>query len=362
MTKLPLLALAIALALSPVSTVKAAGQAPAATAQAPDPRLHALFEADWQRSLEDSPLMATYLGDKRYNHRLPDLSSAAVKQRQDATRASLASLLAIDRASLSAADQLNHDLYRQQLETDIAGFAYPTHLMPVSQQGGPHLFAVQMAPALRFDSAKDYADWTARLRGYGDLVDQSIALMREGMAAGWVPPKAVMQRVPAQIAAQRVDSAEKSSFYAPFLKMDGRVPAAEQATLRADGRAAVEDVVLPALARFEAFFNDTYLPAAPASVATGDLPDGRAYYDHLARLYTTTDLSADAIHAIGLKEVARIRGEMEKIREEVGFEGDLAAFFTHLRTDPKFFHTDPQALLADYRALSRRIDPELVKV
>jgi uncharacterized protein (DUF885 family) len=181
------------------------------------------------------------------------------------------------------------------------------------------------------------------------------------MAAGWVPPKAVMQRVPAQIAAQRV-AAEQSSFYAPFLKMDARVPAAEQARLRAEGRAAVEEVVLPALARFEAFFNQAYLPAAPASVATGDLPDGRAYYDYLARLFTTTGLSADAIHAIGLEEVARIRGEMEKIREEVGFEGDLAAFFTHLRTDPKFFHTDPQALLADYRALSRRIDPELVKV
>ncbi len=364
MTKLPLLAIAILLALAPVSVAAAAqnSAAPVASAQVPNAQLHALFEADWQRSLEDNPLMATYLGDRRYNALLPDLSSAAVVQRQAATRASLASLLAIDRATLSPADQLNHDLYREQLETDIAGFAFPTHLMPVSQQGGPHLLAVRMAPALRFDSAKDYADWTARLRGYGDFVDQAIALMREGIAAGWVPPKAVMQRVPAQIAAQRVATAEQSSFYAPFLKMDARVPAAEQAQLRAEGRAAVDEVVLPALARFEAFFNDTYLPATPASVATGDLPDGRAYYDHLARLYTTTDLSADAIHAIGLKEVARIRGEMEKIREEVGFDGNLAAFFTHLRTDPKFFHTDPQALLADYRALSRRIDPELVKV
>ncbi len=364
MTKLPLLAVAILLALAPVSGAAAAQNTPApvASAQVPNAQLHALFEADWQRSLEDNPLMATYLGDKRYNALLPDLSSAAVVQRQATSRASLASLLAIDRAALSPADQLNHDLYRQQLETDIAGFAYPTHLMPVSQQGGPHLFAVQMAPALRFEKAKDYADWTARLRGYGDFVDQAIALMREGIAAGWVPPKAVMQRVPAQIAAQRVATAEQSSFYAPFVKMDARVPEAEQAQLRAEGRAAVDDVVLPALARFETFFNDTYLPATPASVATGDLPDGRAYYDHLARLYTTTALSADAIHAIGLKEVARIRGEMEKIREEVGFEGDLAAFFAHLRTDPKFFHADPQALLADYRALSRRIDPELVKV
>lgn len=363
MAKLPLLAVAVFLALAPLRTVAAAETtATTAAAEAPAARLHALFEADWQRSLQDNPLAATYQGDARYNARLPDLSSAAVAQRQAATRASLASLLAIDRAALSAADQLNHDLYRRQLETEIEGFAFPTHLMPVDQRGGPHLLAVQMAPALRFQSAKDYADWIARLRGYGDFVDQSITLMREGMAAGWMPPRAVMERVPAQIAAQRAAAAEASSFYAPFVKMDARVSAAEQAQLRAQGRAAVEEVVLPALARFEAFFNESYLAATPASVASGDLPDGRAYYDYLARLYTTTGLSADAIHAIGLQEVARIRGEMEKIREEVGFEGDLAAFFTHLRTDPKFFHTDPQALLADYRALSRRIDPELVKV
>jgi uncharacterized protein (DUF885 family) len=362
MAKLPLLAVAIFLALAPLRSVAAPGSAAvSAVAESKDARLHALFEADWQRSLRDNPLMATYQGDARYDARLPDLSLAAIKERQDATRASLASLLAIDRDTLGAADQLNHDLYRQQLETEVEGFAYPAHLMPVGQGSGPHLLAVQMAPGLRFENAGDYADWIARLRAYGDFVDQNIALMREGMAAGWVPPKAVMQRVPAQIAAQRV-AAEHSSFYAPFLKMDPRVPAAEQARLRAEGRAAVEEVVLPALARFETFFNQAYLPAAPASVATGDLPDGRAYYDYLARLFTTTGLSADAIHAIGLEEVARIRGEMEKIREEVGFEGDLAAFFTHLRTDPKFFHTDPQALLADYRALSRRIDPELVKV
>ena len=324
--------------------------------------LHALFEADWQRNVAANPLVATYLGDIRYNARLPDLSSAAREKQQGATRASLAALLAIDRDALSAADQLNHDIYRRQLEADIAGFAFPDHLMPVDQRGGPHLLAVRMAPALRLETAKDYADWIARLRAYGGYIDQTIALMREGIAAGWVPPKAVMQRVPAQIAAQRVASAELSSFYAPFVTMAPGVSASDQERLRGEARSAVQDGVLPALARFEAFFNQTYLPAAPASVATGDLPDGKAYYDHLARSYTTTDLSADQIHQIGLGEVARIRGEMEKLKAEVGFDGDLAAFFTHLRTDPKFFHGTPEALLADYRAMSRRIDPELVKV
>jgi len=355
------MALGVALAL-PAMALGAPMQAPQAPVSAEAGALHALFEADWQRSLADNPLMATYLGDTRYNARLPDVSSAAINRQQEATRASLAALLAIARDGLSPADQLNHDIYRRQLETDVAGFAFPGHLMPVDQRGGPHLLAVQMAPALRFESAQDYVNWIARLRAYGGFVDQTIALMREGIAAGWVSPKAVMQRVPAQIAAQRAAGAETSSFYAPFLAMTDRVPAAEQAQLRAQAKAAVEDGVLPAIARFETFFNQTYLPAAPDSVATGDLPDGKAYYDHLARSYTTTDLTATQIHQIGLGEVARIRGEMEKIRAEVGFDGDLPAFFTHLRTDPKFFHATPEALLADYRAMSRRIDPELVKV
>lgn len=363
-----LLAASLAVALASFAPhAFAAGEATAASAtvapaSAAAQRLHALFEADWQRGLEENPLMATYLGDKRYNDRLPDLSPAARERQQAAVRASLATLEAIDRAALSPADQLNHDIYRRQLETEIAGFRFHAERLAVDQRGGVHLLAVQMAPALRFESARDYADWTARLRGYGTLVDQTIALLREGMASGWVAPKAVMQRVPAQIAAQRVATAAESSFYRPFLAMPETLPADERARLQAEAKAAVDDVVLPALARFEAFFNNQYLPACADSVATGDLPDGKAFYDHLARLYTTTDLSADQIHAIGQQEVARIRAEMEKLKDEVGFQGDLPAFFTHLRTDLKFFHTDPQALLAEYRALTRRIDPELVKV
>jgi uncharacterized protein (DUF885 family) len=366
MTRPSLLAGALALALAGLvpnalaATTPEAGSAAATSESAA--RLRALFDADWERQLADNPILASFVGDKRYNDRLPDYSAQALAREQAQTRASLAALMAIDPATLSADDQLNHAIYRRQLETQIAGFAFRSDLMLVDQRSGPHLLAVNLAPALRFDAAKDYADWIARLRAYGPGMDQMIARLREGLASGWLPPKAVLSRVPAQIAAQRAATPEESSFYAPFREMNPALSADEQARLRAEGRAAVAEVVLPALQRFETFFNREYLPGAPDSVATGDLPDGRAYYDHLARLYTTTDLSAEQIHAIGLKEVARIRAEMEKLRTEVGFDGDLPAFFTHLRTDPKFFHTDPQALLAEYRAMSRRIDPELVKV
>jgi uncharacterized protein (DUF885 family) len=358
-------ALALALAsLAPSAWAAPAADAADAGVAAADAatRLRALFDADWERQLAENPIMASFLGDRRYNDRLGDFSAQARVREQAATRASLATLLAIDPAALSPDDQLNHAIYRRQLETEIAGYAFRSDLMLVDQRGGPHLLAVNLAPALRFENAEDYADWIARLRAYGPAMDQMIERLREGLATGWVPPKAVLSRVPAQIAAQRVAKPEESSFYAPFRTMNPALPADEQSRLRAEGRAAVADVVLPALQRFEAFFNGDYLPGAPASVATGDLPDGRAYYDHLARHYTTTDLSAEQIHRIGLEEVARIRAEMEKLKDEVGFQGDLPAFFTHLRTAPEFFHSDPQALLAEYRALSRRIDPELVKV
>jgi len=324
--------------------------------------LHALFEADWQRQLRENPLAASDIGDLRYNHLLPDRSPAAIARQQAGVRRSLEKLEALDRAALSEADRLNYDIYRTLLKDSIASFAFRTELMPVDQRGGVHALAVSATQYVRFATAKDYRDWTARLRSFGTYTDQTIALMREGMRTGWTPPRAIMSRVPKQIAEQAGAKPEASSFYAPFVKMPKSISAAEQARLRNEGAKAVTEIVLPALQRFQTFFNDEYLPATRETVAAGALPEGKAYYEYLARSYTTTELSADEIHAIGLGEVARIRAAMEKIRKEVKFEGSLGEFFEHLRTDPKFFHKTPEELLNAYRALTRRMDPELVKV
>jgi len=349
------IALLLCLALYPLQALSA----PATTAH---DALHALFEADWQRGLRENPLGASYLGDERYNDRLPDLSPTAREASQQATRDSRTKLLAIDRKQLSLADQLNYDIYLGMLDVGIAGFRFPSERIAVTHQGGVHTLADNMLQVLRFERGKDYADWIARLRAYGTYTDQTIALLREGMASGWLPPKAIMQRVPAQIAAQVVARPEDSAYYAPFIKMSANLSGAEQASLSAQGKAAVADVVLPALQRFQKFFNDEYLPATRTTAAAGDLPDGKAYYDYLANYYTTTELSAAQIHDIGVKEVARIRGEMEKIRQEVGFKGDLPAFFTYLRNDARFHHNSAEQLLTAYRALAKRIDPELTRL
>lgn len=339
----------------------------APTAQAaPDAKataaLHALFDADYQRQLREDPLGASYLGEDRYNDKMPDLSSPAMAVRQQAVRDSRQTLLGIDRKALSEADQLNYDIYLRELDQSIAGFRFHDEFMPVSHQGGVHTFADGMLQGLRFEKAKDYSDWIARLRAYGTYTDQTIALMRQGMASGWMRPKAIMQRVPAQIAGQIVAAPEDSASYSPFKAMSANVSASEQERLRAEAKAAVVDVVLPALKRFQSFFNHEYLPKCRDSVAAGELPDGKAYYDFLARSYTTTDLSAAQIHEIGLKEVTRLRAEMEKIRVEVAFHGDQPAFFEYLRSDAKFHYNDGAQLLMAYRAMAKRIDPELTRI
>ena len=339
----------------------------APTAQAaPDAKataaLHALFDADYQRQLREDPLGASYLGEDRYNDKMPDLSSPAMAVRQQAVRDSRQTLLGIDRKALSEADQLNYDIYLRELDQSIAGFHFHDEFMPVSHQGGVHTFADGMLQGLRFEKAKDYSDWIARLRAYGTYTDQTIALMRQGMASGWMRPKAIMQRVPAQIAGQIVAAPEDSASYSPFKAMSANVSASEQERLRAEAKAAVVDVVLPALKRFQSFFNHEYLPKCRDSVAAGELPDGKAYYDFLARSYTTTDLSAAQIHEIGLKEVTRLRAEMEKIRVEVAFHGDQPAFFEYLRSDAKFHYNDGAQLLMAYRAMAKRIDPELTRI
>jgi uncharacterized protein (DUF885 family) len=364
------LILALALALAAAPALVLADTTPATAQAQPNAAttaLHALFDADWERQLEENPTFATFLGDPRYNDRWPELTPASLEKQKQEVRDSRATLLKIDRHALSPADQLNYDIYLRLLDDNIASQRFPTERIPVSQDGGPHMIAVGLMEVMRFSTEKDYRDWIARLRTFPTLMQQQVAVMQQGIDTGWTAPRAIMTRLPAQIAGQVeaaaiFDDARKATFYRPFVQMPDSIPAATQAELRAQAQAAITDGVVPALKSFQAFFNDKYLPASRASVAAGDLPDGKAYYDYLAASYTTTDMSADAIHALGLKEVARIRAKMEGIREEVGFKGDLPTFFTYLRTDPKFHHDDAQTLLAAYRALAKRIDPELTRV
>ena len=336
--------------------------AASAPARSAAERLQSVMDADWERRLQASPLwLASMIGDRRYNDRWADLGAEAIAADHPQRRQLLAALEAIDRGALSAGDRLNHDLLVDELRTSIERDAFRTHLMPIS-----HMFGIQSvstaADRLRFTTAQDYRDWIARLEAFGTYVDQHIALMREGIAAGIVPPRVVMERVPEQIAAQVVESAEDSPFYAPFRRLPESLEAAESEALAEAGRAAITDTVLPAFRRFQAFFNAIYLPACRDGIAASALPDGERFYAFEVRRFTTTELDPEAVHATGLAEVARIRAQMDAIIDQVGFDGSFAEFLHFLRTDPQFYHDSPEALLTGYRDIAKRIDPELVKL
>lgn len=324
-------------------------------------RLHAFFADEWERGLRENPESASFEGDKRFNDRWSDNSLEAIAASEAADREALARLKRFDRGKLTLADQLNYDTFLWLQEKSVQRQAFREYLQPMGHQGGVQN-ADGLIEGLAFNGVRDYRDWLARMRDLPRAVDQTIALMREGVKVGNVPPRVLMQRVPAQIAAQIVDDPAASPFYRPFAKFAAGVPESERAALQAEARKIIAERIVPAYRKLQTYFNDAYLPKTRTGIAVADLPNGKTYYDFLAHYYTTTGLSADAIHDTGVKEVARIRAEMEKIKAEVGFKGTLPEFFAFMRTDARFFETTPEALLAHYRAISKRIDPELVKV
>jgi uncharacterized protein (DUF885 family) len=335
---------------------------PAAHAGAPTSsatkELHTLFESEWERGLRENPVGASYQGDSRYDDRWADLSAVALARSHAADREVLEALERIAPGRLSEADRLNRDLFARQYRGEIDAYEWGLHYLPITQRRGVQT-AHQLAEILPFRTARDYENWIARLGSLDTYVDQTIELMREGMRRGLVQPRVIMERVPAQIAKQVVTDPAESPFYAPFRKMPDSIPAADQERLRAAARRAIEQDVLPAYLRLQKFFNNQYLPACRDTVGVWDTPGGADWYQQRVRWFTTTDLTADQIHEIGLKEVARIRGEMQKVIERVGFKGSFAEFLQFLRTDPQFRYTDPDQLLQAYLAMSKRVDPLL---
>jgi len=346
------------------SLLLAAASAGAATPAAPPAdaatRLHELFESEWERGLRENPLAASFVGDHRYDDRWPDRSFDALERSHAADLAVLDALAAIPTASLGDADRLNHDLFGRMYRGELEAWDWGLRFLPVTQRGGVQT-AHQVAEQLPFATQRDYENWIARLNGIGPYVDQTIALMREGAKRGLTQPRVIMERVPAQIARQVVSDPAASPFYAPFTHMPAAVPEAEQTRLAAAGRDAIEREVVPAYRRLQRFFESEYLPACRSSVGIWDTPGGEQWYRQRVRWFTTTELTPAEIHEIGLREVARIRGEMQKVIAQVGFKGSFEEFLTFLRTDPRFRYTDPDRLLQAYLVMAKRIDPQLPK-
>ncbi len=322
--------------------------------------LHRLFASEWQREMREDPLEASADGHHEYDGVWPDLSPAALARGHAEDQQAVKDLAAIDRSQLTGEDRISYDLFRYRTEVRLQGYDLKTYLMPLDQLGGIQTLA-SLTRSLRFENAADYEHYVERLQTFAPFVEKTIALLQQGVADGMTRPRVVMERIPHQIAANVVDKPEDSPFYAPFKQMPEIIPAAQQAQLRANALAAIANVVTPAYRRLEQYFDHDYLPHCRTTIAAEALPNGKAYYAYQVRKYTTTDLTPEQIHQIGLRRVAEIRAAMERVIKKTGFKGDDQEFHHFLRTDPRFYYKDPQDLLEAYRAQAKQVDPLLVQ-
>jgi uncharacterized protein (DUF885 family) len=334
--------------------------AQAISAAAHEQSLNDFFERAWEVDLKANPLLASNLGDKRYNALWPDLSLPAIAAEHASDRKLLTELRRMDRAAMDEHDLLNMRLFEQSYQQRIDNHRFRLFLQPLNQRGGIQT-ADQVAERLRFTSVRDYEDWIARLESFDTYMDQTIALMRMGITERRTHPAVIMQRVPEQITAQ-ITQPTNSGFYKPFTQFPDGFDDATVARLSTAAARAIETKVIPAFESLRDFVEDEYLPACRDTVGAWDLPDGKNFYAKRVKDFTTTELTPDEIHDIGLSEVKRLRAAMQEIIQQVEFDGTFAEFLDFLRTDPRFYHDSADDLLQDYLATSKRIDPELVKL
>lgn len=320
-----------------------------------------LVAAEWEYTLREVPTFASHLGDKRYNDRWNDVSLAAIERRHAHYQDVLKQLDAIDPATLPLGDRLNYVLFRKEFANEVEQFPFGWYLVPLNQREGIQDES-QVADGIVFTSVKDYDDWIARLKSFPAYMDQTIELMRAGIERKIVQPKVVMKRLPEQIKKQLVEDPTQSVYYKPLKNIAADIPAAEQERLGKEAADAIRSQIVPAYRKFAKFFDEEYFPACFDEVGAWQLPRGQEFYALRARQFTTTNLTPDEIHEIGLAEVARIRKEMEAIVAEVKFEGSFQEFLVHLRTDKQFYYDDPRDLMNGYLALCKRVDPQLTKL
>ncbi|HEX7114059.1 MAG TPA: DUF885 domain-containing protein [Steroidobacter sp.] len=355
----PLTVAAAALALIISAGVEAQNQPPSEA-------LERMFEEYFELSLELNPLQATFLGDPRYNDRLTNnISPEHLARVLEIDRRFLERAKAFEKQPLPASERLSLEVFVHDLEASIEGATFPNEQLPINQFFSlPTLMPVlgSGTNAQPFATTEDYDKFLKRMHDYVVWSDQAITNMRLGLKNGVTYPRAVMEKVLPQLADIIAANPEDSHFYQPLKSFPPAVPESERQRLREAYREAIVKEINPAYQRLHDFIRDEYLKGARAQVGWSALPRGRQWYAYFVKLYTTTDLSPDAIHEIGLKEVARIRGEMEQVKAQVGFQGDLAAFFEHLKTDPRFYYQDEASLLEGFRELKREIDARLPKL
>jgi uncharacterized protein (DUF885 family) len=331
-------------------------------------RLKTFFDLYWTTRLRELPDLATYVGFPGLGDRWPDRSPEAITLTHRIAREELAALSSIDRSRLTAAEQTDFDLAHRRLERQIEGERFHNlepfrnELLLIDQLNGIDLDLVGLLETMPARTAGDYETMLARLRGFPTAVDQTLVQLDKGLAAGITPPRVTLRGVPDRVRSLLAGDPWKSPVLEPFLSFPETVPAADRERLRREAARIFAEQVAPALRKLHDYLANTYVPRARESIAMSDLPDGKAWYAFELRNHTTTDLTPEQIHELGLAEVRRIRKEMETLIAATGFSGSFADFSRFLRTDPRFFYDKPEDLVTGYRDIAKRIDPELIKL
>jgi uncharacterized protein (DUF885 family) len=352
----------------------AAAQAGQASAPAAAParetasqRLHRLFSESDEASLRRNPLQAMFRGDYRYAAHLGDFGSDAYfAAEKAAAEQDLAALAAIDRGALNPTDRIAYDVFQYQRRDDLADLQPDmlalTAVRPVNHFTGFHIFYPTFSSgrgAAPFRNVEDYENNLTRHREFAAAMDRAIGRFRQGLASGVVETKLTIRNVIQQLDTQLAEAPEASPYFGPIGNFPDAVPEADRARLRAAYIEVIRDRIFPAYRRLRDFLQNDYLPHAREGVGLTHMRGGDRLYRRLVQQNTTLPLTADEVHEIGLREVARNRAEMEAIKARVGFTGTLAQFLEHLRTDPQFAAPSRDWMREGYYAIGRRVDQRI---
>lgn len=332
-----------------------------ATVESRRRQLLSLFDEQWEYELRVDPEFATALGDKRYNDRLSDHSSAFQESDLEQKRKFLARIEAIDPTGFDAQDALSRTLMIRSLREEIEGARFKSWEMPVNQMGGPHLNLPELVSLTPFHEASDYASYISRLHQIPRVFEQVTANMRQGMKDGLVPPKYLLEKVAAEAEELAGKKGDASPFAEPLKQFRSTVAPADQARLGEAILSAINEEIIPAYRRFAAFVRDEYAPRGRTNPGVWSLPGGVARYRFAIRRITTTDLTPEQIHELGLKQIAETEAQMIAVAHKLGFK-DLASLNQHIKSDRRFYAKSGDQLLGLYTDYSRQMEAELPRL
>lgn len=323
------------------------------------PALQAIIDQSWQLQLSASPEMAYSMGDASAAGKLADLSPAALAKLNQGQIAVLAQLKALDRSSLSKEDKINAQILEEQIQNDVDLYRFKDYYLPITAESGFHAYITSIAQG-RFNTLEDYRNYIAKLNTLPTYFAQQTHWLKQGLAEGITPPKVTLNGFEDSISAYIVP-VEKSSYFKPFTQYPNYFTEAQKTQLTQEGRTLVEQKVLPLYQNFYDFMTKEYIPNARENIAASSLPNGAEFYENRVRYYTTLNMTSTQVHELGVKEVQRIRQEMEQIIASVGFKGSFADFLHFLRTDPQFYTTNADQLLKEAAFIAKKADAMLPK-